>query len=150
MKPSVKVNMKATMASSSASVKLRSPRKLLSMVSGISGAWFLEVQPGHFAHYLGMKYSPFITAYAVHSGTLGPFHVLSLPAVLERKIPVGIWVGNTDLNGPSCKKTRDTFIDAGWVLGERLEFTEFPGGHEAPQNQLPTVWSFLTQWRFVD
>ena len=105
---------------------------------------------GHFAHYLGMKYSPFITAYAVHSGTLGPFHVLSLPAVLERKIPVGIWVGNKDPNAPSCKNTRDTFIDAGWVLGERLEFTEFPGGHEAPQSQLPTVWSFLTQWRFVD
>jgi poly(3-hydroxybutyrate) depolymerase len=105
---------------------------------------------GHFAHYLGMRYSKFITAYAVHSGTLGPFGQLSMPAQLDRKIPVAIWVGTSDPNYASCSNTRDVFEAAGWVLGEDLLFTEFPGGHEAPQSQLPDVWTFLDQWSFPD
>jgi predicted esterase len=103
---------------------------------------------GHFAHYLGMSFPTFITAYAVHSGTLGPFQQLSKPAMISRKIPVGIWVGTTDPNGPSCKNTRNVFESAGWTLGEDLSFTEFTGGHEAPKGQLPDVWNFLAQWAF--
>lgn len=102
---------------------------------------------GHFSHLLGMTYPETIAAYAVNSGTLGPFGLLGAPAGLTRQIPVAIWCGSTDPNRPACELARDTFMDAGWTLGRDLQFTIFEGYHEIPDGNLADAWTFLSGWQ---
>ena len=102
---------------------------------------------GHFSHLLGLTYPESIAAYAVNSGTLGPFNLLSAPAAAPRQIPVGIWCGETDPNRPACELARDTFLAAGWTLDDDLHFTIFDGYHEIPDGHFADAWAFLSPWR---
>ena len=102
---------------------------------------------GHFGHLLGLTYPDSIAAYAVNSGTLGPFNLLSAPAAAPRRIPVAIWCGATDPNRPACELARDTFLGAGWTLDDDLQFTIFDGSHEIPDGHFADAWTFLSGWR---
>jgi predicted esterase len=99
---------------------------------------------GHFGHLLGLTYPESIAAYAVDSGTLGPFNLLGAPAEVPREIPVGIWCGSTDPNRPACELARDTFVAAGWTLDDDLHFAIFDGYHEIPPGHLAEAWAFLS------
>lgn len=98
---------------------------------------------GHFAHKIALESSDAVAAYAVNSGTLGPFGMAPFVATLRRHIPVGIWCGSTDPNLPGCELARDTFVEAGWVPDDEVSFTVFEGFHEIPDGHLEAAWAFL-------
>jgi hypothetical protein len=122
----------------------------------------------HVMHDLALgTYSPpsfgnaTIAAYGISAGGLQqlvcPTSVdascsLQLSAV-PRKLPVDIYLGNTDpLYTNATKSAGDDpsiLANAGWVMGQNLQFTLFNGPHTYTTTQLSDIWAHLCPYAVV-
>jgi poly(3-hydroxybutyrate) depolymerase len=112
---------------------------------------------GHVMHDLGVNaYSSAFNAgtmagYGVSGGDLAGLACLGLSdaacsnllAVLPRKIPVDIHIGNSDPNYPYASSDHLRFVAQGWIDQQTIFYSEFVGGHTYTTAQLGEIWSNL-------
>lgn len=99
---------------------------------------------GHLIHVLGLQNSEFFAAYSAASGVLGAIAGDAAPAQAPRKIPVDLHVGTSDPNYPYVAADKNTFLAAGWILGQSLSYVEFNDGHTYTLDHLHEIWAFLS------
>lgn len=110
---------------------------------------------GHLAHWLALRETDTLAAYAVSAGALQPFTCTdagpptcaSVLAGTLRKIPLDIHIGNTDplytYVTYDVIHDRPRFEAGGWVRNRNLYVTVFSGGHIYTVPQLGEIWGHL-------
>jgi len=98
---------------------------------------------GHVMHELFLRRSDEFAAYSVNAGVLEAFAGTNAPAIASRNIPVNIIVGDDDPLQPFALADRQRFINAGWINGQNLQYSEFNGGHLYFLSHLTTHWNFM-------
>jgi predicted esterase len=94
----------------------------------------------HLVHALALMNADLFAAYAVNAGVLAAFAGTNAPASALRKIPVSIRIGDADPMVGQARQDRDRFKSAGWVEGQNLFYSEFPGGHQLPTGDRQLAW----------
>lgn len=98
---------------------------------------------GHYVHALGLNNNTFFAAYGVSAGALDALAGANAPATAAatRRIPCDIHIGNTDSLLTYAQADRTRFLNAGWVEGTNLWYTEFSGGHTYTTTHLGQIWN---------
>lgn len=97
----------------------------------------------HYGHALALGNNTFFAAYGVSAGALDALAGPTAPqtAAGTRRIPCDIHIGNTDTLLPYAQADRTRFLNAGWVEGTNLWYSEFSGGHTYTTTHLSQIWN---------
>jgi len=110
---------------------------------------------GHLAHWLALRETGLLAAYAVSAGALqpltctdaGPPTCASVLGGTPRKIPLDIHIGNSDPLYTyaiyDVIHDRQRFQAGGWVRNRNLYVVVFSGGHIYTVPQLDEIWDHL-------